>query len=64
MQRQISRALSGSAEREVSAFPELALPGVGASEPTSGFITPVRRTAAINTGVALSNPEIHAVNHP
>jgi len=43
-------------------IPGIGIAGVGASEPTSAFITPVRRTSAINTGVALSNPQIRAVS--
>lgn len=40
---------------------EIGIAGVGATEPTSGFISPVRRNALINTGVALSNAESCAV---
>lgn len=43
-------------------IPGIGIAGVGAGEPASGLITPVRRAAAgINTGVALSNPEVHQV---
>ena len=43
-------------------IPGKGIAGVGASEPMSGFIAPVRRTAGgVNTGVALSNAELHAV---
>ena len=39
-------------------IPEIGLAGVGASQPLSGFIIPVRRKAGdINTGVAIYNTE-------
>ncbi len=37
------------------AIQDLGVAGVDRSAPVSGFITPVRRTASINTGVAVSN---------
>jgi len=43
-------------------MPGIGIAGVGASDPTPGFITPVRRNAAINTGVAFSNPGLQAIN--
>ncbi len=44
-------------------IPGKGIAGVGGSEPMSGFIAPVRRAAGgINTGVALSNAESHAVS--
>ncbi len=43
-------------------IPGIGIAGVGASQPLTGFITPVRRKAGeINTGVAIHNTESQAV---